>query len=1254
MVGAVRLTSITDPSGLAEEQAALRQVATLVASQCSPQEVFTAVTEVVGPLLDADLTAMHVFANDGTATTIAGWSATSEMLAVGTRLPLEDDSVAARIFRTGAPARIDNYVGVKGDTAEVARGLRLRSTVGAPIVVAGKLWGALMAATRADEPFAEDVENRIATFTELVATAISNAEARQQLERVVAEQRALRAAATLVAGGASSSELFMATTTLVSELLDAPFSCVVRVGQDNIATMVAGCPDCSEYVGTTWVVSPDDTGVTSAVLRSQQPERVDDHSLVQGPIGEAARALGVGSVVGAPVIVDGVVWGVLVAGSAQDGPPLPADAGDRLLEFTELLTTSLINAETRDGLRRLADTQTSLRRIATLVADEVEPDELFSAVSDEVARLFESDAAAIARFESDGSAAVAVGLSASLRDIPVGTRTSLEASHAATEVYRTGRAARKEVSGDDIHDPGAIGDMLRGLRFYSTAAAPIVVAGRVWGALVTLSARTKLPQDTEERLEKFGELVATAISNAEGRRGLANAQAHARGLADEQAALRRVATLVAEGVNPDDLFLAVSNEVASLFDAEIATIGRFDHTDPPTLTAVGLSDGPHQRVRGVRSELWDWLASTAVYRTGLTSRKEVTSEQVIGSNELANMIRALGFFSTVSTPIRVEGELWGVLTVSSSQASVPAGTEMYIESFGELVATAIANAQNRGQLSASEEHARALADEQGALRRVATLVAQGVVPSEILAAVSKEVQRLFRANPDSTVVADLIKFEGEEFVLVGASRSIEALPLGSRWRAKELYASTRVLRTGRSARVSESDLESTGGPDAEFLLRLGYRTQVASPIVVEGRLWGVVTMNSEEELPPDTEERLAKFAELVATAIANTESREAVARLAEEQAALRRVATLVAQGAEPARVFAAVAGEAAGISDISVVGINRYEADGTLALLGLAGEWNGFVVGSNLGPVGEEKDGVAAMILNSGTPARFDVYRSVRADATESEDLKVSTVGVPIVVDGTLWGFIIGADRSGRPIPVGVEDRLARFTELVAAAVSNATTHSELLTSRARLVSAADQTRRRLERDLHDGIQQWIVALALKARNAARVSAIGEAAAEELSGLADDLVAVTDELREISRGIHPTILSDAGLDDALEALARRSAIPVDLEVSFEGRFDASLEATAYYVTAESITNAVKHAQASVLKIRGGRREGTIELEIRDDGVGGADPRRGTGLIGLKDRVDTLGGTISVFSPAGGGTIIRVKLPDVLNESGIRS
>ena len=347
-------------------------------------------------------------------------------------------------------------------------------------------------------------------------------------------------------------------------------------------------------------------------------------------------------------------------------------------------------------------------------------------------------------------------------------------------------------------------------------------------------------------------------------------------------------------------------------------------------------------------------------------------------------------------------------------------------------------------------------------------------------------------------------------------------------------------------------------------------------------------------------------------------------------------------GREPDELFSAVAHEVAGIIDIPVVGVSRYEADGTFTILGIAGETN-FTVGSRW-PV--EDEGIAGMILATGRPSRRDDYSSMPGPLGEAvrEDLMVSTLGVPIVVEGSIWGFMVAAAKPGRPIPTDTEERLARFTELVATAVSNATTRSELLTSRARVVSAADETRRRLERDLHDGIQQWLVALALKARKAAGLATAGSLPAQELSGLADDLVAVTDELREISRGIHPAILSEAGLDDALEALARRSAIRVDLDVNFQGRYDPALEATVYYVVAESITNAVKHAQASTVAVRGGLRGEAIELEIKDDGVGGADPRPRDGVDRAQDRIDTLGGTLSFASPAGAGTTIRVRLP----------
>src|SRR5262245_10009122 len=270
------------------------------------------------------------------------------------------------------------------------------------------------------------------------------------------------------------------------------------------------------------------------------------------------------------------------------------------------------------------------------------------------------------------------------------------------------------------------------------------------------------------------------------------------------------------------------------------------------------------------------------------------------------------------------------MIVTSTEAQHwPPDTEDRLAGFTELLATAIANTESRGELAASEERARGLAEEQAALRRVATLVASGVEPLEIFSAVSEEVGRVF-GSPYSGVA----RFEpdGSGLVILGLSAGIRNIPIGTRWPFEEFLATTVVYRTGRPARNERSGWEDTSGPVADRLRELGLISTVAAPIVVEGSLWGVITVSdAHQRLPPDAEERLAAFTELVATAIANAESRaelavsEARAReLASEQAALRRVATLVAQGASPDELFAAVAKEVAGVIGVPVVGLHRY------------------------------------------------------------------------------------------------------------------------------------------------------------------------------------------------------------------------------------------------------------------------------------------------------------------------------------------
>ena len=332
--------------------------------------------------------------------------------------------------------------------------------------------------------------------------------------------------------------------------------------------------------------------------------------------------------------------------------------------------------------------------------------------------------------------------------------------------------------------------------------------------------------------------------------------------------------------------------------------------------------------------------------------------------------------------------------------------------------------------------------EQTALRRVATLVAQGVSPAELFSAVTKEVAYVF-SRVQSSLLASVIRFDpGPEGVLVGASRPYELEPIGSRWSPKELYVSTRVLRTGRSARVDQVDLDSLGGPDADVLRLRGFLYQVGSPVVVEGRLWGAMTLNSREALPPDTDERLEGFTELVATAIANVESRDALAGLADEQAALRRVATLVAEGTAPTDLFAAVAVEVAAVVGVSSCTVSRFLPDDSSVVLASHND-AGFPVGSRWRT---DESNLSAAILEAARPARVDqkMLSGPIAEAARISDVR-SAVGAPIVVEGSVWGMVaVGRQHSDEPLPPQTEMRLAAFTELIATAIANAESRDKL------------------------------------------------------------------------------------------------------------------------------------------------------------------------------------------------------------------
>jgi PAS domain S-box-containing protein len=720
------------------------------------------------------------------------------------------------------------------------------------------------------------------------------------------------------------------------------------------------------------------------------------------------------------------------------------------------------------------------------------------------------------------------------------------------------------------------------------------------------------------------------------------AESHLRELADEQAALRRVATLVAHESSPQQLFAIVAEQVAQILNVPLVRLVRYESGGSEVELIGGWGESPDPLPVGTHWQLDGPVVLARVWQSGRPARVDDYTHL---TGHAAAVVRQAGMRSTVASPITVDGRLWGAIAaLSPRQEPLPESTEARLADFTELVATAIANAESRAAIAR-------LADEQAALRRVATLVARGVRPVDVFSAVSEEVQRLFGLLGTTLDVATVVRFDpGPEFILVGAAKSIEGLPLGSRWGPKDLYVSTRVHRTGHSARVDEADLSSIGGPEAETLRRQGLISQVGSPIIVEGHLWGTVTVNATEKLPPDTEERLEKFTELVATAIANTESRAELAaseaharKLAEEQAALRRVATLVAASAAPPDVFAAVTAEIALVLDANATLLCRADPDGAAVVVGSWGD-NTPRLGTRLPHGGRN---LTTTVLDTGHPARVESYVDATGDASEvarSHGLR-SAVGAPILVEGRLWGLVIAGTTGDVALPPNAEERLAGFSELVATAISNATARAELVASRARIVAAGDEARRRIERDLHDGAQQQLVTIAVGLRaTKERVPPDLEELQADLAHAADGLTAVLNELREISRGIHPAILAEGGLGPALKALARRSGIPVEIDLRCDRRLAEGIEVAAYYVVSEALTNAAKHAQASRVRIAVHLDEATLDLSIRDDGLGGADASRGSGLIGLRDRVEALGGTTDLASPPGSGTRLDVQIP----------
>jgi signal transduction histidine kinase/ketosteroid isomerase-like protein/uncharacterized protein YoaH (UPF0181 family) len=715
------------------------------------------------------------------------------------------------------------------------------------------------------------------------------------------------------------------------------------------------------------------------------------------------------------------------------------------------------------------------------------------------------------------------------------------------------------------------------------------------------------------------------------REDVVNVPSRAEGskMAEEQAALRRVATLVARGVSQDELFAAVTEEVGWLVGADPTALMRFEADDTVTVVAAwSAADAPLSI--GARQPINDELRS--IRDAGGAVR--IGPAEVPPDAPFGEEARQLAVRSSVGVPILVDGRVWGVAFAASTRDEpFPEDTTARIAGFTELVATAIANTESRGT-------ANRLTEEQVALRRVATLVAKEAPPAEVFAKVAEELSKvlgdvdcsLFRDEGDGTASA----------IALSGARVSGGVRVGTRFAVDGNGVIASVLRDGRPCRIG--DYSAAAGTIAERGRELGIRSAVGCPIVVGGRIWGAMgaARYEAEAFPPETETRIEQFADLVATAIANAGARAEVERLAEEQAALRRVATLAAHGTSPEALFAAVVEEVGRVFPDAHAALARYEPDATLTVVAISEGLADRVPVGGPWPLGGKN--VSTMVFETGHSARIDSYggASGRLGVAMRELGVSSVVAAPIVVEGRLWGVMTLASTE-QPLPPDSESHLASFTELVATAIANTEARTEVAASRARIVAATDEERRRVVRDLHDGAQQRLVHTVVTLKLTQQAVQNREQGVPALVGEAlDHAQQAMGELRELAHGILPVALTQGGLRAGVDALASRMSVPIEIDVTV-GRLPGAIEATAYFVVAEALTNVAKHARAAHAEVTARIEDATVQVQIRDDGVGGARPDGG-GLVGLADRLAAVDGQLWIDSPADSGTLVAAAIP----------
>jgi signal transduction histidine kinase len=527
-------------------------------------------------------------------------------------------------------------------------------------------------------------------------------------------------------------------------------------------------------------------------------------------------------------------------------------------------------------------------------------------------------------------------------------------------------------------------------------------------------------------------------------------------------------------------------------------------------------------------------------------------------------------------------------------------------------------------------------EEQAALRRIATLVAEGATQQELAAAVTSEIGRLFGAQKANTM-----RWDGDTIRVIGDwSEDGEVMQIaGQVFPFGGDTITARIVGTAAPARLNSAAELQTEFARARWA-ELGLQASIGAPIIVDDKVWGVVTAartQPNDPFPPGAEYQLRDFAALVAQAIVNAEARREMAELAAEQSALRRIATLVAGGRPQAEVLDAVTSEAGRLFGASTVTLVRWE--GVQDEVVVVAAWND----AETAPI--ESGSLYHPGAGSATLAVLETGVASSSQESSPERGTCWVIAAPVIIKGSLLGALTASRFGSAMFPAGAEVHLRSFADLAAQSIANERAQAELRASRARIVRTADETRRRLERNLHDGAQQRLLSVSVTLRLAANTLASApEETGRLLTAASEELNEALEELRDLARGLHPATLTKYGLVPALDALSKRAPLPVTVANDVDGRLPEAVEAALYYVASESLTNVVKYARASKVDVSVSCGNGVAVIEVVDDGVGGADPAGGSGFRGLADRTEALDGSFGVDSPPGKGTRVWARIP----------